>query len=197
FRDDRRRDLPGNGNFGIAPTDGVFICRIVKIAAFIEKLNSFRESQEPVSKPAWNIDLILRDGRQHNRRPFSESRRTGADVHRNIQRFSFDDAADLGLSVVQLVMQTAQRSFNRTGVVILYKYVGNANSGELCLIIDFDKKPTGVEEDVGAEFPYLGKRCRDLLQAKGLSSRPKMPEIIHDFIRIRGRTAFSIAPEAA
>jgi len=24
-----------------------------------------------------------------------------------------------------------------------------------------------------------------------------MPEIIHDFIRIRGRTAFSIAPEAA
>jgi len=52
-------------------------------------------------------------------------------------------------------------------VVILYKYVGNSTRGEPCLIVAFDKKPSGVADDVGAEFPDFGKRCRDLLQANG------------------------------
>src|SRR4029077_11768746 len=57
FRDQGRRDIPGNGNFRIAPKNGVFVRGIIKIAAFIEKLNAFREHQESVSKPARNIDL--------------------------------------------------------------------------------------------------------------------------------------------
>src|SRR5487761_166805 len=129
-------------------------------------------------KPAWNINLILRRRREHNRRPLSEGRRAGANVHGYIQGFSFDHAAKLALSVAQLVMQPAQRSFNRRGVVILHEYVGNSSGGEPRLIIAFGKKTTGVAEDAGAKLPYFGKRCRDLLQANGLSFPPKHTEIL-------------------
>src|SRR4029077_15994549 len=41
--------------------------------------------------------------------------------------------------------------------------------GEPCLIIGFRKKTAGIAEDFGAQLPNVGERCRNLLQANGLS----------------------------
>src|SRR5260370_5766225 len=137
-----------------------------------------------MSETGRNIKLILGRGREQDPGPLSEGWRTSANVHGNIQGLSFDDAAELGLSTMQLIMEAAQSSFYRTGVIVLYEYVSDSSRGEPRLVISFAKETAGVAEDVGAKLPHFGKRCRDLLQAIGLASPRKHAEIKYDSIRI-------------
>src|SRR5580700_5346736 len=169
FRDKGLDDVPGNANPGIAPEDGVFVRGIVKIATLIEKLNAFGQGEKPMSKPARNIDLILSRGGEHDAGPLRKRRRTSANVHGDVQRFSLYDAAELGLSTMQLIMEATQSSFYRTGVIVLYEDVVDSGRGEARPVITFDKETAGVAEDVGAKLPHFWKRCRDLLQANSLA----------------------------
>jgi hypothetical protein len=49
---------------------------------------------------------------------------------------------------MQLVMQAAQRSFARTGVVVLNERIGHPGRGEFRLIVTLQEKTAGVAKNV-------------------------------------------------
>jgi hypothetical protein len=59
--------------------------------------------------------------RQLNANPLSKRSRRPPKVHRYVKHLTFDYANQLSLRLLDLVMQPAQHTFDRTGVVVLYK----------------------------------------------------------------------------
>jgi hypothetical protein len=68
---------------------------------------------------------------------------------------------------MQLVMQAAQGSFGRTGVVVLHELIGYPGRGEFRLVVTLHEKTAGVAKNVGPKFPHFRQRCGDFLQANG------------------------------
>ena len=113
----------------------VFGC--VVVTTFVKKLNCAREGQKAVGEACWNVDFVLFSRRETNTGPFSKIRRADPDIDCNIQGFTLDDSAKLGLRMMQLVVESAESSANREGVVVLNECVGNAQMGELGSMVGF------------------------------------------------------------
>ena len=126
---ERSRNSPIDLQARIIPKDGMFIRRVVEIAALVKELHAIGESQKTVREASGNIDLILFFRGQEHCCPLSEIWRTHADVHGHVQGLAFDNAAQLCLWMAQLVMKSPQRAFRGIGMVVLNECIGNAKFG--------------------------------------------------------------------
>ena len=103
-------------------------------------------------KARWNINLILLFGGEMHAGPLPKARRTDADVHGDVEGFTFDDATELRLRMSQLIMQTAKSSLVRNGVVVLNEEVFDTEVGELGLMIGLAKRTARVAMDYLAQL---------------------------------------------
>src|SRR5258708_2818815 len=72
-----------------------------------------------------------------------------------------DDAADLRLGMMQLVVKATQRSFGRTRVVVLDESIADAQVGELRLMVGFDEEAAGVAINYWTQLKDARKGCLD------------------------------------
>ena len=164
FGDEGIADRPLDADRGIVPQDAAFLLRTVEITALVEELNSFGQRQESVCKSGRNEQLILLFRGKIHARPLSEVWRAHPDVHGDIQRLALNHAAQFGLRMGPLIMESPQRPLYGTGVVILDEVVRDAKLCELGLVVSFHEKTARVAENIGEELPDSRERCVQSLQ---------------------------------
>src|SRR5579862_1975374 len=150
-------DAPVDGELRIIPGDAVFVLGKVIVAAFVKELDALGEAEEAVSEAGGNEDLILVGGGEMNSSPFAEVRRAGANVDGNVERFTFDDAAELGLRVFELVVQPAKGVFDRGGLIVLDEIGVHAQASQASLVVTLEEKAASVLDDFRTEFVDAGK----------------------------------------
>jgi len=104
------RDTPVDCESGVVPKNAVLVRRSIVITAFVKKLNRVRQGQKAVSKTCRDIHLVLFLRGEADARPFAKMWRADANVHRDVQSFAFDDATELGLGMLQLIVKAAEGS---------------------------------------------------------------------------------------
>ena len=63
-------------------------------------------------------------------------------IHDNVERVALDDSAELGLRMVQLVVESPQSVFDGGREVILDKGIANSDLGKSAAVIGFQEKAT-------------------------------------------------------
>jgi hypothetical protein len=126
FRDERIENTPGNRKVRIIPNDAMLIAWIIEVAALVKKLDPFGQCHKAMRESGWNVDLVLAIGREPYADPPSERRRTEPDVHRDVQCFPLDDTAELGLRMLQLIMEPSQSSLRGPRMAILDEEIMDA-----------------------------------------------------------------------
>ena len=134
----------------------MFITGIVKITAFIKKLNGICQSKKSVRKSRRNINLILFLCGESNTCPLPELRRTDPNVDSNVQSFPLHHPAQFRLRTAQLVMQSPHCSSRRTRMVVLNKAICDAEAGEFSLMVSFQEKATSITEHLWSQFKNTG-----------------------------------------
>src|SRR5208282_1555944 len=94
-----------------------------------------------------------------NTGPFSEMRRTGANVNRDVQSFSFHHPAQFCLRMSQLVVEAAQRPQGRGRMVVLYKAILDTKRGEFVLVVSFQEKTALIPEHLRPQLKNAWERC--------------------------------------
>ena len=148
----RSSRTPVDGESWVVPENAVFVGWSVVIAALVEKLNDFGKSQEAVSKSGRDVDLILLLGAEADAGPLAKMRRAYADVDSHIQSFAFDDTAELGLRVQQLIVKAAKSSLGGDGVVVLEEGVLDAEACEFGVVVSFKERAARVAMDYRSQL---------------------------------------------
>ena len=86
------------------------------------------------------------------------------DVYGDIEGFAFQDAAQLGLRMLQLIMKTAQRPFPGTRVVILNEAIVDAQLGEPRAMVGLYEKSASIPQDLRTQLPDAWERGFESLQ---------------------------------
>lgn len=150
-------DTPRNVELRIAPEDAVFVGGIVEVAALVEELDVIRQGEKAVRKAHRDVDLILPLRRKKDTGPFSEMGRVEPDVDRDIQSLALDDAAQLGLWTVKLVMEAAKRAFYRARMIVLDERIPNAQILELHPVVGLQEEAARIAKDGRAKLANTGK----------------------------------------
>ena len=136
----------------------MLVAGIVEVAALVEELDSFGERQKAMRKSRRDKNLIVVVGREKDACPFPKMGRPGANVHGYIQRFAFDHAAELGLRVALLIVQSAQRVPHGARMVVLHEHFGDTQLHEFGAIVGFHEKTASVANNSGTKLIDTGKR---------------------------------------
>src|SRR5690349_24355471 len=94
-------------------------------------------------------------------------RGANADIHGYIQDFAVDNAAQLGLLMLKLVMQAAQGIAAGAGVIVLYENFVDAAFGELGLVVALEKKAAGILVHLRTNENHAWNSRLDDLQSAG------------------------------
>jgi len=163
----------------VIPRNPPLIGRLIKIAALIEKLRGLAEGDEAVRKTSRNVNLILSLQGKHNANPLPKPRGAYANVDNDVQHFSFDDAAKLGLRVSQLVMQAPQYTSRRSRVIVLNPVIRYTDFGKLHPMVAFHEKTPAIPEDPGLNQINSGYGRFETLQ---FHAPPWLPNRTGDFL---------------
>ncbi|MCY1411654.1 hypothetical protein D9M71_270440 [compost metagenome] len=112
-------ELPVDGQVRVVPANAAFGRWRVVVGGFVQELGKFAEYDKPVGKAFRDPELPMIGGGQPHGDPFAEVRRAATDVHGDVQHFTDGDADQFALGIFQLVMQAAQHTLLRTGVIVL------------------------------------------------------------------------------
>jgi len=99
-----------------------------------------------MGEPDRDVQQTMVLGRKVHSDPLAKGRRAPANVHRYVPHFSGDDAHQLGLARLRLIVETAQRAIDGTGMVILHKIVDDAGCGEPLPIPRFQEEASPILE---------------------------------------------------
>jgi len=72
---------------------------------------------------------------------------------------ALDHAAKLGLGMPQLVMEAAQGTLGRAGVIVLDEEVLDAQASKFRLLLGFQEKTPSIVPHLGTNLPDTGQRC--------------------------------------
>lgn len=150
-------DTPRNVDLRIAPEDAVFVGGIVEVAAFVEELHVIRQGEKAVRKAHRDVDLILPLRRKKDTGPFSEMGGVEPDINCYVQGLALDDTAQLGLRMVQLVMEAAKSAFHRPRVVVLDESIPDAQPFKLCPVVGLKEEAARIAKDGRAKLANTGK----------------------------------------
>jgi len=101
--------------------------------------------------------LILLFRGQKHALPFPVVRRTVPDIYRDVKCLALNDATELCLWMMQLVMKAAYCELRRTRMVILHERIGNPELSKFFQVICFHEKSPCVAEDPRVQLPDTGK----------------------------------------
>jgi len=147
LRERRREITPVDGQHRIVPENAMFVGWSIVVTAFVKKLNGFGQCEKPVRESNGDIDLILLFGGEADAGPFAEMGRADANVGDYVESFAFDDATELGLRVVELIVKAAKSSAGRNRVIVLQEDVFDAPISEFRVVIRFEAGAARVAMD--------------------------------------------------
>src|ERR1700730_2001187 len=127
-------------------------------------------------KSGRDIDLILLHRREENAGPLAKVRRPNADVNGDVQHFAFDDATELCLRMLQLIVKPAKRPLNGTGVVVLIERIFDTECSEFCSMVSFSEKTTRVAVNYGPQLIDTGERGFDSFHSVQSPARENQSE---------------------
>src|SRR5262249_34369278 len=78
--------------------------------------------------------------------------------------FALHYTAQFRLGIVQLIMQPAERIFRGAGMIVLDKFVRNAEFNVLLAVIRLEKEAARIPKYPGAQLKHAGKSSRYLFQ---------------------------------
>ena len=84
-----------------------------------------------------------------------------AEIERDIENFAADDAHQLSLRPLNLVMQSAHHIFLRVRVVVLHECVADAELSKSTLVVTLQKEAAVVAEHFGFEQQNSGQAGED------------------------------------
>ena len=150
LRQHRRQITPVDGEHGIIPENSVLVGGYIIVTTFVEELNGFCQREKSVCEANRNVDLILLSCGEADAGPFAEMRRTEANVGDYVQSFALDDATELSLRVMELIVEAAKRTAGRDGVIVLKEDLFDAEVYKLCVMVGFEERTARVAMDYGA-----------------------------------------------
>ena len=114
------------------------------------------EHRKTVGKALRDVHLSVVVAREFNGDGLTEGGRARADVERNVENSAGDDAHEFGLRMFSfLIMQTAQRAFERKRSTVLHELLGNADFVKCTPVVRLQKIASVVPEDGGLEYQDL------------------------------------------
>src|SRR5665647_261845 len=126
--------------------------RGIKIRGLVEKLRKLGQHQKPMRKSRWYPHLQIVFGRKICADPTPKGGGRFTYVHRDIEHFTCRHPYQLALWLPDLIMQAAQHSFGRAGVIILHKsWRPTGGFLECALVIAFQKESAAVTKYLGFE----------------------------------------------
>ena len=61
--------------------------------------------------------------------------------------------------MLQLIVEAAQNTFCRAGLIVLNEIVSDAEFSELCLVVCFEEEAARIAENLGAQFEDAREGC--------------------------------------
>jgi hypothetical protein len=147
-RQDRSIDRPTHVDRWIVPRDANFACGIVELGALV--LNACFDADDAKSvREAWRhvkLQKVVR--RQRRRGPASEGGRASPYVDGDVEDFSMDDADQLSLWRPDLEVQPSNRAFDRTRLVVLDEWPGDAQGAIFVGLVGLEKVAAAISKHV-------------------------------------------------
>lgn len=118
-------ERPVNVERRVLPENGTLAGRIVGIGSFVEDFSGFREDEKAVCKALrdpkeFKFSLIIA-GLQVKTGPLAEVRGIAAEVDGNVPDMAGEYADKLALGFTKLIMEAAEDSLHREGLIVLDK----------------------------------------------------------------------------
>ena len=142
----------------VAPKKSPLKFRRVKISGLINDFRPFACHIEPMGESGWNpgLDFIFR--REYGSFPLAECRRTPPEIHADIEDFADDNAHQLSLRPLDLVMQPSKSKTPRFRMAVLDELRLNSIGLESPPVIGFHEISAFIDKDIRGNQ----KNIRDL-----------------------------------
>ena len=124
---------------------------VIIIATLIHKINLGADDIKTVGKTRGHIELLVVLACQADGVGLAERGGILPQVDTDVQNFPFHDVYQLGLGVLNLVMQSPENAGCRPGCIILYKRGIDASLLVPLLLVRFFEKTTFVRKDPGGD----------------------------------------------
>jgi len=118
----------------VVPENGALASRVVKIGGFIEDFGGFREYEEAVRKALrdpkqFEFSLVVA-GLQVKAGPFAKVGRAAAEVDGDVPDMAGENTDEFALRFSKLIMEAAEDSLHREGLIVLDKARRETSSGK-------------------------------------------------------------------
>jgi hypothetical protein len=125
---------PGDVEGRIVPDYRAFTGGVIEISRFVKNFGGVREDKKAVSKTFRDpeqLEVVVRRLRPEVKAcPFTEVGGFAAKVDGNVPDMTGEHAHEFALRSLNLVMQAAEHTFDRKGLVVLDKLVRKTNGGK-------------------------------------------------------------------
>lgn len=132
---------------------------MVKARGLIEDIGVFREHDETVGKAFGNPEAVEFFCVEVNANPAAKLRGVRSDINRNVPDVSGQNAHQLPLRLLELVVETAENPLSGEGLIVLNKQSWDTGGGEVVGIEDFREPTAIVAVLLEVNSFYIAQRC--------------------------------------
>lgn len=133
----------------VIPGQAAFVGWGVVVGGLVEDFGGFGEHLEAMGEAFGDPELVFVFGGEVDAYPLAEGWGGTAQVYGYVEDFALDDADELALGVLDLVMETAEDAFRGAGVVVLNEGDGSADGVfEGPLVEAFEEEAARVAENI-------------------------------------------------
>ena len=148
----------------VVPAYAAFVFRIPVIGGLVQEIRGLGKNTEAV-REAFRYpqhEFVL--GRQFQRDMLAESRRTLADIHRDIEHRALHHAHQFALRMLDLIVQSAQHVLRGARVVVLHEIdIAAGQLGKPAPVETFKKESSVIAEYFGFDDQQVGDGGMDQL----------------------------------
>ena len=131
------------------------------IGAFVEELGAVLEAEEAMGEAGRDPEQLPDLGGQLETEPLAEMGRGAPNVDDDVEGTTGDNADELTLGLLELVMEAAQHAAGRTAVIVLDEDGVNAGGGIVASAPGFEEEAAIVAEDLRFDQLEVGMRGVD------------------------------------
>src|SRR5581483_10588539 len=132
----------------IVPRDRALVLRRPVVRRLVEEVGRLREHQEAVAETGRDPEQLMVLSRQAQPDPFAEARTRSAQVDDDVEHFAGDDAHELSLRLLDLVVQAAENSARRARMIVLHEVdVDAGRVAESATVVALEEEAARIAED--------------------------------------------------
>lgn len=162
--------LPVYAQRRVVPADAALVLRVPVVGSLVQEVRALGQHDEAVRKAFRYPQHELVLGGQFLRHAPAKGRRAPADIHHNVEHRAFYYAHQLGLRMLDLVVQSAQHVLHGARMVVLHEIrIAAGQLGEPAPVEALEKESSIVAIHLGFDDQHVGDGGVDQSHGRPLS----------------------------